>query len=209
MKSEIYCRTKFEMEYFDFHTHRDKKNSCKSCTFEDLQRGLDLLENQKISLQFHPWHLPEKYGGLPEDFIETAKSDNIYAIGEIGLDRLQGPSLEVQKAYLKDLLNLAEGLHKPVILHVVRCADEILQMLKNYPALTVIWHGFRGKKELFERLVKANIFVSLHHSMLDKDDFTDYLKQNSKYHNKIGLESDDCELEIEELYRTLESKINE
>lgn len=197
------------MKFFDYHTHINKKNSCKSCTLEDLQKDFYLLENQKISLQFHPWHLPKKYEGLPEEFIEAAKSDNIYAIGEIGLDRLNGPALEVQKAYFLDLLNLANNLQKPVILHVVRCADEVLQMLKNYPDLTVIWHGFRGKKELFARLVNANIFVSLHHSMLDNDDFTDYLKQNSKYHNKIGLESDDCELEIEELYRTLESKINE
>lgn len=197
------------MKFFDYHTHINKKNSCKSCTLEDLQKDFYLFENQKISLQFHPWHLPEKYEGLPEEFIEAAKSDNIYAIGEIGLDRLKGPALNVQKKYFIDLLNLANELKKPVILHVVRCADEVLQMLKNYPDLTVIWHGFRGRKELFEKIMQAKIFVSLHCSMLENEDFISYIKQHKEYLQQIGFESDDRNIDIEELYRLFEGKINE
>lgn len=197
------------MKNFDFHTHKDKINSCKSCTCKDLQTNIPLLENQKISLQFHPWHLPEEYSGLPQEFINAAKNPQIYAIGEIGLDRLKGPALEVQKKYFEDLLNLAETVQKPVILHVVRCADEVLQILKKHPDLTVIWHGFRGKKELFERLMQAKIFVSLHHLMLENQDFIDYIKANGKYCEQIGFESDDYDIEIEKLYHTFEEKINE
>ena len=197
------------MIFFDYHTHIDKKNSCKSCTLEDLRKNLCVLENQKISLQCHPWHLPEKYSGLSEEFIETAKKDDIYAIGEIGLDRLHGPAIEVQKAYFIDLLNLANELEKPVILHVVRCADEVLHILEKYPDLPKIWHGFRGKKELFERIIKADIFVSLHSSMLENADFISYIKQHREYHQQIGLESDDKNIDIEKLYRLFEGKINE
>ena len=100
-------------------------------------------------------------------------------------------------------------MQKPVILHVVRCADEVLQILKKHPDLTVIWHGFRGKKELFERLMQAKIFVSLHHLMLENQDFIDYIKANGKYCEQIGFESDDYDIEIEKLYHTFEEKINE
>ena len=197
------------MIYFDFHTHLDRKNSCRSCTVEDLQQGIPLLENRKISLQLHPWHLGQSYDGLPEKFVEFAKSDSVYAIGEIGLDRLKGPSLEVQKAYFADLLKLADELQKPVILHVVRCADEVLHILGGYPELTKIWHGFRGRIELFERIVKADIFVSLHYSMLENADFINYIKQHREYHDRIGFESDDREIDVKELYRTFERLINE
>lgn len=197
------------MIYFDFHTHLDKKNSCRSCTLEELQNGISLFDNKKVSLQFHPWHLKVNYDGLPEKFVEFAKSDCVYAIGEIGLDRLKGPSLEVQKAYFADLLKLADELQKPVILHVVRCADDVLHMLAGYPDLIKIWHGFRGRSELFERIVKADIFVSLHYSMLENAEFINYIKQHREYLDHIGFESDDREIEVEKLYRTFERLINE
>lgn len=197
------------MKYFDYHTHIDKKNSCKSCTLGDLQKMTGVPENQKISLQFHPWHLPEKYNGLPEEFIKKAKQNEIYAIGEIGLDRLKGPSFGVQKSFFIDLLNLADELKKPVILHVVRCTDEVLHILEKYPELPKIWHGFRGKKELFERIIKADIFVSLHCSMLENNDFINYIKQHKEYQQLIGFESDDKDIDIEKIYRLFEEKINE
>lgn len=197
------------MIYFDYHTHSVRKNSCKSCKIEELQDGFILLENQKISLQFHPWDMPEKYVGLPQNFIETAAKEEIYAIGEIGLDRLKGAPLEVQKAYFAELLKLAYELHKTVILHVVRCADEVLKMLEKYPELPKIWHGFRGKKELLERILKADIFVSLHCSMLENADFISYIKEHKEYCSQIGFESDDNDIEVEKLYRIFEEKIND
>lgn len=197
------------MEHFDCHTHNDKINSCKSVTCEEFMQISSVLDGQKFSLQFHPWHLPAEYKGLPVEYIEAAKSDMIYALGEIGLDRLRGPSIDVQKAYFKDLLELAYELEKPVLLHVVRCADEVLQMLKKYPELTVIWHGFRGGRELFERLMKQKISVSLNCKMLDNEDFISFLKQNPQYHTQIALESDDSNIDIDEKYRLLEEKLYE
>lgn len=197
------------MKYFDHHTHSAKKKSLRSCTLEEFKKTDALLDGQKLSLQLHPWDLPEKYEGLPKDFVETAKSEKIYAIGEIGLDRLKGPSLDVQKIYFEELLNLANELKKPVILHVVRCADEVLKMIEKYPDLPKIWHGFRGKKELFERIVKADIFVSLHHAMLENKDFTEYIKTHREYCSHVGFETDDKDIDIEQIYRDFEVKINE
>lgn len=197
------------MKYFDHHTHSAKKNSLCSCTLEKFKKTDELLEGQKLSLQFHPWDLSEKYEGLPKDFVEAANSEKIFAIGEIGLDRLKGPSLEVQKVYFEELLNLANELKKPVILHVVRCADEVLKMIEKYPDLPKIWHGFRGKKELFERIVKADIFVSLHHAMLENEDFTEYIKTHREYCSHVGFETDDKDIDIEQIYRDFEVKINE
>lgn len=197
------------MKNFDSHTHSAKENSLKSCTLEEFLQTNELLSGQKLSLQLHPWHLPDKHEGLTDEFIKAAKSDKIYALGEIGLDRLKGPELEIQQAYFKDLLELANELKKPVLLHVVRCASEALLMLKKYPDLPKIWHGFRGKNELFEELIKADIFVSLHHSMLENQHFINYIKTHKEYCSQIGFESDDREIDIEQLFRIFEEKINE
>ena len=190
--------------FFDHHTHSDKPFSCRSCRVEEFLNIKKPLEGQNFSLQLHPWHLPENFTGLPENFIKLAKSDQICAIGEIGLDRLHGPALDIQIKYFKAALDLANELKKPVILHIVRCGDEALRILENYPHLKKIWHGFRGKKELFRKIVDANIFVLLHPAMLDNDDFVCYLKEHSCLSEQIGLESDDSDIDLQKLYTTLE-----
>ena len=58
-------------------------------------------DNVYTSLEYHPWHLPETASALPEAFDDL---NNFTALGEIGLDRLRGPALDVQKQYLKILL---------------------------------------------------------------------------------------------------------
>lgn len=168
----------------DFHTHH--KRLCPAIlSLKSAQAG------EYTSLEFHPWHLPENFSGLP-DF--AAELNDFTALGEIGLDRLRGPALPVQQQYLKALLQLAHDCRKPVIFHCVRAFPELFALIKPYSFPWAI-HGFRGKAELLEAIWQRGGIVSFHHSITEN---LPLLKKLAAPNGKIAFESDDeKELDLE------------
>ena len=177
---------------FDFHTHTPGKQALLSVS----QRPAG---DRLWSLQVHPWHLPEKYSPLPEKFFDELPF--ACALGEIGLDRLRGPELAVQRSFFKDLLGAAERADKPVIIHSVRCDAELDAVLNDFPGRVLI-HGFRGgEKRLLQHLASGR-FVSFapggwRHCM--------ELLQKRGLKN-IGLETDDLPISIEDVYKQAETE---
>ena len=123
----------------DFHSHRPKSaaRTLVSCRAEELPYY------PLASLELHPWFLPERFEPLSVAFRAVART--AAAIGEAGLDRLRGPSFEVQVQYLDALLELAAAEAKPVVLHCVRAVPELLAAVKRHPGTPCLFHGFRGK----------------------------------------------------------------
>lgn len=145
------------------------------------------------SLEFHPWDLPEKYTGLPEEF--SRKLKQCCALGEIGLDRLRGPELPVQLRYLEELLDLAQREHKPVVFHCVRCFPELIRLAESFSVVKLM-HGFRGNCRLLDELRSKNWFVSFR--KLENADVIAALKRDGLA--KIGFETDaDVDLTIEDV----------
>jgi len=109
--------------FYDFHTH-------DPAPVPGVQKLVSLPRLPSIrqpgvfySLQLHPWDLPDSFTGLPETWI--AELPHADAAGEIGLDRLRGPALSVQLAYLDAALALAAELRKPVVFHCFPAASMI------------------------------------------------------------------------------------
>ncbi|MBQ7395281.1 MAG: TatD family hydrolase [Lentisphaeria bacterium] len=144
------------------------------------------------SREFHPWHLPEKFVPLTDEFLEELKSCS--ALGEIGLDRLRGPDLMIQRRYLDVLLEAAQHFSLPVVIHNVRCESEILSALRGFPN-AVLFHGFRGGGKALEKLLDAGYFVSF--SEISNVSMAAYLKANG-LHN-TGIESDDTGISITDI----------
>lgn len=121
------------------------------------------------SIGIHPWDV-DPAAELPLASLREAASDpRVVAIGEIGLDALRGPALDLQQQWLIPQLRLAEEMHLPVVLHVVKTYDRILALRKLLsPAVPWIIHGFRGKPRLARQLTDAGLFISLgvHHNPL-------------------------------------------
>ena len=163
----------------DFHTHHLPPPGVRA-----LHSGSSALDGVFNSLELHPWHLPERFAP-PEGLAEQLR--NFDALGEIGLDRLRGPRLPVQREFLRAYLSLARELDLPVVLHVVRCFPEVMAMLKTCP-LRVMIHGFRGSPELLDELWKRGYTVSFHHAALDKPELRQKLLHPA---GPFGFESDD------------------
>ena len=144
-----------------------------------------------VSRQFHPWNMPEDFVPFGEKFVSELKSFS--ALGEIGLDRLRGPSLSVQRRYLESLLEAAVAAEKPVVIHNVRCDAELFSALKGFPH-NVLIHGFRGGAKALEKYLELGYFVSF--SGISNSSMADFLKKNGLVNT--GIESDDAPESIEE-----------
>lgn len=120
-----------------------------------------LETKQYYSLQLHPWHLT----GLQdiETYVSKARQlrDDPYfiAIGECGLDALCDTPLPLQTQAFKAALQVADELHKPVIIHCVKLWSQLLTETKGHQGLMII-HGFRKGPELARQLLDAGFSLS-------------------------------------------------
>ncbi len=171
------------MHTVDFHTHR-----LPECANAELLLSTATPPPRPVrySLELHPWHLPAVFSGLPSDWKSMAEKAD--AIGEIGLDRLRGPDLSVQRRYLTEALNVAAELRKPVVLHCVRAWQELRLALRPFTGLRCLYHGFRGSPAFLAELEEYGFFIA--------SAFPEALRGG----RRIGLESDDGPLDINAVY---------
>ncbi len=153
----------------------------KSQVTHFIQGGVDLAEwdrqvelkralSSTVTLVFgiHPWTiahqsdvaLRQAFDRLPE-YLKEAK-----ALGEIGLDfgpRTSKDSYALQEEYFRRQLRLAKEGKFPVVLHVVRAHDQVMNILnqEGFPAVGGIVHAFSGSYEIAKRYIDLGLHLSL------------------------------------------------
>lgn len=122
----------------------------------------ELCGDQLYSVGIHPWHVPEEPAGAFEVLERLASSDaRVVAIGEAGLDSLCSTPMWLQLKAFEAQAQLAEMLGKPLMVHCVRCVQEIVQIRRRMkPAVPWVIHGFRGRPSLLNMLLGVGCFVS-------------------------------------------------
>lgn len=92
---------------------------------------------------------------------ELAAHPQVLAIGEAGLDKLTDAPLEVQMGIFEYQAGLAEEVGKPLVIHLVKAADELLRLKRALrPSVPWIIHGFRGKAALAEEYLRQGFYLS-------------------------------------------------
>ena len=83
------------------------------------------------------------------------------AIGEAGLDKLCPTPFELQLKVFQEVIRIAEKSQRPLIIHSVRTSNELIALKKEFnPIQPWIIHGFRGKKELAQSLIRQGFYLS-------------------------------------------------
>lgn len=151
----------------DIHTHiPGKPNSILSvpvCDVEQVILGNSSSEiPQYYSLQLHPWHLTgeediERYLSKAH---QLCQDPCFVAIGECGLDGLSSTPLPLQKKAFRAALQVADELHKPVIIHCVKLWAEVMAEVRGHEGPFII-HGFRKGSALAKQLLDAGFSLSL------------------------------------------------
>jgi len=97
-----------------------------------------------------------------EEFI---RSQTPNAIGEIGLDFHWGKTekhFEDEKILFARMLNLAEDMHLPIVLHTRKAEDKCLDVLDSYGwKRPFMMHFFSGDAETAKRAVKMGGIISI------------------------------------------------
>ncbi|TKG97138.1 TatD family deoxyribonuclease [Puteibacter caeruleilacunae] len=160
------------IQYIDIHTHSHQStpNIFKISNILIIKTTLNPHEYiPPFSVGIHPWHINESSKQIDLDLLfQIASSSDCVAIGEIGLDKVKGPSIEIQLDILHKQLQTTEKLMKPVILHCVKAYDLLAQLRKQLqPIVPWIIHGFNGSEQLALQLVKQGFYLSFGHQILN------------------------------------------
>lgn len=122
-------------------------------------------------------------------------------VGEIGLDKLKGPSIDVQENLFIKQIEIAYDKNKPIVIHCVRCWDRLLNIRKRFPE-NLKWavHGFSGNSELVKQLVSKGFYISFGPSIMRFEEKGN-LSIGLVPLNKIFFETDDSILSIDSIYQ--------
>lgn len=199
------------MKYYDIHTHQilsKDPNQIFILDVEplDFEAAKSTHKNQYFSCGIHPWHSEDS----ESRFLHLSKivsHPSIIALGETGLDKIKGPSFDMQIPLFKRHVELSEQFKKPLIIHAVKAWEELYHIHKECsPSQPWIIHGFRGNPQITQQMAKAGFMFSIGKRF--NTDSLQYIPGDSLF-----LETDEVEIDIKEVYeqvaRAMEWDIND
>ena len=169
--------------YFDSHAHLDDRafNQDRDEIFADLpNHGVDLIMNIgcDLSSSLRSIALAHKYpfvyaavGSHPDDadhlddnlltmYRQLCADEKVKAIGEIGLDyHYEDPTREVQLPAFRRQLELAAELDLPVIVHEREAHADGMELVRQFPTVTGVFHCYSGAVEQARELVKRGWYI--------------------------------------------------
>ena len=91
-----------------------------------------------------------------------AAQPKVVAIGEIGLDYYwkENPPKELQKEVFRRQLELAGELGLPAIVHDREAHGDCMDLVREYPEVTGVFHCFSGSAEMARELVGRGWMIS-------------------------------------------------
>ena len=145
---------------FDFHTHR--LDADRALISVDPRR-FEPAPGKWYSVGFHPWDTTGDLNAADYALLEQcARHPQVLAIGETGLDSRRGAEMEVQRQVFARHLRLAAALDKPVVVHSVRTAQEILALRRtiNLTDVPLAIHGMRANERVARLLLDEGCYLS-------------------------------------------------
>ena len=182
------------MDFFNIHTHITKHPESEILSADVLSFS-SIGKNEYLSVGIHPWYLADNDAENQLESLRKAIGNRqVVAIGECGLDKLKGPSMELQASVFRKEIALAEEHNLPMVIHCVKAYNELVQIKKStHPQQPWIIHGFRGKEALAKECLQHGFHLS----------FGAYFQEDALRavpFEKLFKETDESGMAIEEVY---------
>lgn len=191
--------------FVDIHTHFPKtdENVISIQNFSQNEwKNLFYTEGGHFaSVGLHPWFLTKENNEKDfEKLTQLIENQNIIAIGECGLDKLRGESLDFQINIFTKQIQLAESIQKPVIIHCVRAFNEVIALKKKLkPTIPMIIHGFNKNETVLKELIKNGFYVSIGAVLLrGSENFKKTVLQMPT--ERLFFETDDQNIDVQQIY---------
>ncbi len=147
----------------DIHTHHLPVRK-DTAIWNSMPGCFDLIPEVKYaSAGLHPWYLQASTLDWQKTELErVVQLPQVVAIGEAGLDKTSLTPWSLQMEAFMFQAHLAQSLKLPLILHVVKAHNEMMQLKSELkPTNTWIVHGFRGKPQLAQQYIKEGFYLSI------------------------------------------------
>ena len=142
-----------------------------SMNYESSMLSLQLAQQNPglvhAALGIHPWNVQllssnELEQTLDLIFKQGRCRERVVAIGEVGLDFSYGKKqiVDMQIKVFNEMLQAAEKLSLPVIVHSRGTAPKIMNILSSFNIEKVLFHWFSGPVELLPKIVENGYYVS-------------------------------------------------
>ena len=185
------------MLYIDIHTH--KQHSKTASIVNCVSNFSQLPASGFYSVGIHPWYIHTETEKQFSELTAIGKQVNVLAIGECGLDKVCKTDFALQQHYFIKQIQVAHTLHKPLIIHCVRAYNEVVQILAQQKVqVPVVFHGFTKNNALAQDLLAKGYYLSFGKQLLNTSVAETFKKLPLE---QLFLETDDNEMEIEELYK--------
>ncbi len=151
-----------------------KRIFCVGYDINSSKKAIEISNNYDIVysiIGIHP-------NSINEDVyeIENLISENVIAIGEIGIDFYWNKfDKEIQIEGFKRQIEIAQKYELPIVLHLrdkknsFEVFNIALEILKNYDLKSVVFHSFSGNEEIIKKILDRNYFVSFSGMLLYKN----------------------------------------
>lgn len=181
------------MLLLDIHTHNPSPNE-----HIKILNGHTAKTKNFCSVGIHPWEIDDDWKSRFSIIAEAANRANVVAIGECGFDLIKSrATIDVQQEVFKQHIELSESTNKPIIIHLVKGQEQLLQLSKNSKHKQAwIIHGFRGKPEQAKQLINAGMYISF------GEKFNPGALKATPL-NRLFIESDDSNRPIAEIYKSI------
>ena len=133
------------------------------CDLPSSERSVTLAERYPFvyaAVGSHPDDAGHVDGRLLDRYRALAAHPKVRAIGEIGLDyHYEDVPRAQQIIAFEQQLELAEALHKPVIVHEREAHADAMDIVRRHPDVRGVFHCFSGAKELALWLVERGWYI--------------------------------------------------
>jgi len=198
-----------ESPYIDIHSHNKIETpniGIRSMFIQETTIGMDF--DSAFSIGLHPWHISKiNYKEALKNMKFFTEQPMLKAIGECGLDRSISVNYDLQKEVFLSQLVLADLYDKPLIIHNVRAFADFLSILKQEkPNIPLLFHAFNGNADILNKLLQFNTFYSFGKDLEKKNSKASRIISKIPI-NRLFLETDDSDINIEGIYSIAASKI--
>ena len=132
----------------------------------NLQSSKDVIQMAEkypwlyASVGSHPDSADEVNEDLIAQYRTLCQHEKVKAIGEIGLDyHYEDIPRHIQKQAFRMQMALAEELNMPVIVHERDAHDDGMQIVKEFPTVTGVFHCYSGSAEMARQLVDLGWYI--------------------------------------------------
>lgn len=142
---------------FNAHTHIPMPQA-----LVNVYPGQPISSGLVYSVGIHPWNAAEASDLQWSQLGEMAAMPCVAAVGETGFDAVRGGDMRLQHDLFERHVRLSESLRKPLVVHCVRAYQQLIAARRDLkPAMSWMVHGFRGKPEVADMLLRAGCCISL------------------------------------------------